>query len=277
MSRAKAYAKLNLALVVGETRADGKHEVVTVLQAIDLHDEIALERATELEVRGFEGDTLVRDALLALASDTGEEPAWRVTIEKRIPVAAGLGGGSSDAATALVLANSALRDPLAPERLHELAAELGSDVPFFLEGGSRLASGSGTQLEPLQLPDEYTVVLVLPHEETKESTAAVYRRFAERTRARGFATRRARLVEALAAVHTASDLAALPKNDLVSSPLADDLERQGALRADVTGAGPTVYGLFERVADAQAAASSFVGRAQTWICRPAADTRPSGR
>ena len=106
MSRGRAFAKINLALVVGPRRADGKHEVVTVLQRIDLHDEIEVEPADALVVDGFADDTIVREALLALADVAGVAPRWRVRIEKRIPVAAGLGGGSSDAATALQLANA---------------------------------------------------------------------------------------------------------------------------------------------------------------------------
>src|SRR5262249_28556230 len=96
-----APAKLNLALIVGPQREDGKHEVVTVMAPLELADRIELVHAEGLGVEGFAGDTLVRDALVRLASAARVEPRWRVTIEKRIPVAAGLGGGSSDAAAAL--------------------------------------------------------------------------------------------------------------------------------------------------------------------------------
>ena len=117
MRRARAYAKINLALVVGPLREDGKHEVVTVLQRIDLHDDIALAPADELVVDGFAGDAIVEKALEALARAAGVEPRWRVRIEKRIPVAAGLGGGSADAAAALLLTNALVPRPLPPERL----------------------------------------------------------------------------------------------------------------------------------------------------------------
>src|SRR5215472_12000309 len=115
MSRAPAPAKVNLALVVGPLRDDGKHEVLTVLQRIDLVDRIELDEAADLRVEGFADDTLVQDALRELAQSAGVEPRWRVRIEKRIPVAAGLGGGSSDAATALRLANETLSEPLPDE------------------------------------------------------------------------------------------------------------------------------------------------------------------
>src|SRR4029079_1662398 len=96
VSRASATAKINLALVVGPTRDDGYHEVATVLQRIDLADRIDVEPASESDVAGFTDDTLVRRALELLAAETGR--AWHARIEKHIPVAAGLGGGSSDAA-----------------------------------------------------------------------------------------------------------------------------------------------------------------------------------
>ena len=135
MNRAPATAKLNLALVVGPLRDDGRHEVVTVLQRIDLADRVSIEPAAELRVEGFAEDTLVRAALEQLAEAADAEPRWRARIWKHVPVAAGLGGGSSDAATALRLANETLAEPLPPERLHELAAGLGADVPFFLTVG----------------------------------------------------------------------------------------------------------------------------------------------
>ncbi len=108
MRRIPATAKLNLALVVGPRRPDGKHEVATVLQRIDLTDRIQLEPAPRLEVTGFGEDTLVRGALDALAREVEADAGWAARIEKRIPVAAGLGGGSSDAAAALRLANETL-------------------------------------------------------------------------------------------------------------------------------------------------------------------------
>src|SRR5262245_52890389 len=118
MTIGDAPAKINLALVVGPLRADGKHEVTTVYQRVALADRIELERADDLRVDGFADDTLVRGALEALAVETGTTTSWHVRLEKRIPVAAGLGGGSSDAATTLRLANAALPDPLPPDRLH---------------------------------------------------------------------------------------------------------------------------------------------------------------
>jgi 4-diphosphocytidyl-2-C-methyl-D-erythritol kinase len=274
---AKAHAKLNLALVVGPARGDGKHEVVTVLQAVDLHDDLELEAAKGLSVLGFDDDTLVRAALEELARRAGLAPSWRVHIEKRIPVSAGLGGGSSDAATALRLANAELPEPLPSERLHELAAELGADVPFFLYGGAQLATHDGSALEPLALPADYVGLIVLPADQRKESTASVYRRFDERGGSAGFGDRRTGLLRTLQAVDTARDLSTLPPNDLASSPLVEELLRLGAFRADVTGAGPAVYGLFDSEPDARRAASSLRRVGPTWLIRPVTERESPGR
>jgi len=270
MRRVPAPAKINLALVVGALRPDGKHEVATVLQRVDLGDRIQLERSPNgLEVAGFAGDTLVRRALEAVADEAGAEPHWRATITKRIPVAAGLGGGSSDAAAALRLANETLDERVPEDRLHEIAARLGADVPFFLAPGPQLAEGDGTYLRPLDLPQDFFVVLVLPHGAAKGSTKAVYEAHDRRRGAEGFPERRAALLAALAQVQRPRDLAALPPNDLATSPLAVELTALGAFRADVSGAGPTVYGLFHHRAQAEAARRRLSRFGRAWLTIPA--------
>ncbi len=270
MSSARAYAKINLALVVGPLRPDARHEVVTLVQRIDLYDDVEVEPAEDLRVEGFPQDTLVRTSLETLAATAGVSPGWRARIQKRIPVAAGLGGGSADAAAALTLANSLLPKPLPPERLHGIAARVGADVPFFLREGPQLATGNGTELAPIALPQDYVVLLLLPDGEEKESTEGVYRAFDERAGAVGFDDRRSALLSALARVRQARDLAELPRNDLASSPLAGELEGLGAFRADTTGAGPAVYGLFERQEDRERAAEALREAGRTWLLRPVA-------
>lgn len=269
MTRAPATAKLNLALVVGRAGDDGKHELTTVYQRLDLADRIAVEPAPKTAVDGFAGDTLVREALDLLAETAGLRRGWRARITKRIPAAAGLGGGSSDAATALRLANETLADPLPPDRLRRLAASLGADVPFFLEQGPQLGEGDGSKLTRLELPQDYWVLLVLPSGAAKRSTAAVYAAFDERDGAKGYRNRRAALRRSLAAVRRPRDLGALPPNDLASSPLATELTELGAFRADVSGAGPVVYGLFQHFRTAKAAQRAIAAGGRTWLTAPA--------
>ena len=269
--RARAHAKINLALAVGSPRPDGKHEIVTVLEHLELHDLLELERADAegVLIEGFTEDTLVRHALELLAALTETPAQWRVRLDKRIPIAAGLGGGSSDAAAALRLANAQLPRPLSEDELVGLAARVGADVPFFLAAGPRLGMGDGSELTSLDLPQDYTVVLALPHDERKESTAAVYRGFDARRGERGFVERREALLETLRSVKVALDLGRLPRNDLCSSVLAAELELLGAFRADVSGAGPMVYALFEDEGKAEAAARGVTTGASTWLTRPA--------
>ena len=267
MRRAAAAAKINLALVVGPQRDDGKHELVTVYQRVALSDRIAVEHSAELRVTGFEGDTLVRQALELVADGDGTSFAAR--IEKRIPVASGLGGGSSDAATALRLANDLRAEPHSREQIEAFARDLGADVPYFLADGPQLGTGDGTELSPLELPQDYWVVLVLPRNAEKTSTGAVYSTFDTRNGADGYDERSAALLHRLEQVRRPRDLAALPPNDLASSPLTAKLQALGAFRADVTGAGPAVYGLFLHGDRARAAQRKMSAEGRSWLTAPA--------
>jgi 4-diphosphocytidyl-2-C-methyl-D-erythritol kinase len=267
--RAPATAKLNLALVVGRAGPDGKHELTTVLQRLDLADRVEIRPAARLHVAGFSDDTLVAGALERLAEAAGVAPRWEARLTKRVPVAAGLGGGSSDAATALRLANATLDKPLASDRLRQLAGELGSDVPFFLTQGPQLGEGDGTILTPLDLPQDYWVLLLRPAGVDKASTADVYSAFDARDGGKGYRNRRAALRRALKEVSRPRDLARLPPNDLADSALADELIARGAFRADVTGAGPVVYGLFQHLETARSARAALKARGRTWLTVPA--------
>ena len=265
--RASAPGKINLGLVVGPLRDDGKHELLTVYQRIGLADRVDVDEADRLTVDGFAEDTIVRRALELLAARAGMEPGWRVGIEKRLPVAAGLGGGSSDAATALRLANATAQ--LDDATLHEVAARVGADVPFFLHDGPQLGSGDGTVLELVDLPQDFWIVLLLPSDARKESTAAVYAAFDARDGARGWEERAAAFRNLLANVRRPRDFASLPPNDLVQSALADELRARGAFHADVSGAGPTVYGLFHHKAAADDARKALRRLGRTWLTAPA--------
>jgi 4-diphosphocytidyl-2-C-methyl-D-erythritol kinase len=264
-----AAAKLNLSLVVGPRRSDGFHEVATLMQRIDLCDRLELRRASELSVRGFAGDTLVAQALRLLAAEAGVEPGFEVTLEKQIPVAAGLGGGSADAAASLALANRLLPEPFSEAALYGLAARLGSDVPFFLEPGPKLATGRGETLEPVDVPQDYVTLVAIERGAVKRSTAEVYGRFDALHGAAGFEERRAKLREAIAGCRLARDLAALPGNDLAEasggSRLPVILRHEGAFRADVSGAGPAVYGLFTDRRSAKRAARALPSGTRSWL------------
>jgi 4-diphosphocytidyl-2-C-methyl-D-erythritol kinase len=242
---------------------------VTVLERLSLADTVAVRRASATSVEGFPQDTLVRAALDALSAVAPAEPRFEARIVKRIPVAAGLGGGSSDAGTALTLANGLLETPIASAALERLAGTLGADVPFALRGGPQLGTGDGTTLQQLDLPRDYFVLLALPSGVSKGSTGDVYAAFDGRAGSLGFEKRRAALLEELADVKSAAALAGLPPNDLAESPLSEELLALGAFRADVTGAGPAVFGLFTDPRDAKRAAAAVAGRAAVWVTTPA--------
>jgi 4-diphosphocytidyl-2-C-methyl-D-erythritol kinase len=241
------------------------------MQHVDLADVIELSVGERLVVTGF-ADTLVTRALTALGATAGVSPHWNVQITKEIPVAAGLGGGSSDAAAALLLANESLAEPLGLGQLSEVAAGIGADVPFFLRAAPQLGTGDGSELDALDLPQDFTVVLLLPNGVRKESTASVYAEFDARNGPAGFEHRRAALSAALAGARRAEDLAELPPNDLSTSPVAEALLSAGAIRADVSGAGPCVYGIFTDAGAAREGARELETLGRTWVVAPA----PSG-
>ena len=164
---------------------------------------------------------------------------------------------------------SADREPLSVDQLVQLARRVGADVPFFLHDGPQLGTGDGTSLTPLDLPQDFAVLLLLPTDAHKASTADVYAEFDSRRGDAGYEERVTALHATLAAVRRPRDLARLPLNDLASSPLAAELRAHGAFRADVSGAGPTLYGLFNRVADAKSAARALGHLGRTWITVPA--------
>jgi 4-diphosphocytidyl-2-C-methyl-D-erythritol kinase len=249
--RLRAPAKVNLCLRLGPPRSDGYHRLTTLFQAIDRYDELELSAADETVVEGFPDDTLVRAALAAL----GETRHVRLT--KHIPVAAGLGGGSSDAAAVL----RALRGDRDPNELHAIARALGADVPFFLTGAETgFGTGRGDRIQPLvDFPRGHAFVLVPSAQGL--STADV---FAAAEPNPIFRAAEGDLVRAMHTVRGVADVAALMANDLEPAVLAlrpdvaaalAALREAGALQQIVTGSGPTAFGLFPDRAAAEAAAA----------------------
>jgi 4-diphosphocytidyl-2-C-methyl-D-erythritol kinase len=272
-----AGLKINLSLRVGRRRDDGYHELATVLVALPLGDGLELEPApsTLVEAPGLAGgDGLVTRALRLLASRAGHAEGWRVRIEKRTPVGAGLGGGSADAGLALRLANATLREPLAPEALIALAAEVGSDVPFFAAGcAAALARGRGEQLEPCTVGGG-GVWAVVAWPGIELSTAAVYARYRP---AEGADGRVAALAAGPFAAAGAGELAALVENDLAvpaeqlcppAAALRAGLLACGALTACVSGSGSAVFGLFAGAREAEQGRAGVAGDASWTALAP---------
>jgi 4-diphosphocytidyl-2-C-methyl-D-erythritol kinase len=269
--RERAYAKLNLVLHVGPPRDDGMHPICSLMASIDLADElIANPRASggdSVHCPEVPDDNLAARALAEFRSRAGRElPPLELRIDKRIPVAAGLGGGSADAAAALRIANELAGGPLSAEELIRLAADLGSDVPSQLDPRHALVQGVGERIERLDLP---ALAAVLVPDREGLSTAAVY---AELDRAGG--TREELDPEPLRRLATAgaAELAAGVENDLQPAALSlrpglsaklDSLHSAGALGAAVAGSGPTCFGLFTDRRAAEEAAASIGGAVVT--------------
>ena len=244
--RAPASAKLNLALVVGPRRADGKHEVATVLQRLDLGDRVAISAAPRLTVDRLRGRHARPRALEALATAAGVEPRWGAVITKRIPVAAGLGGGSSDAATALRLANLTLDRAAAADRAPPARGGARRRCPVLPDVRAR-SSAAATAPSSRRSSSRRTTgsLLVLPHGALKESTAAVYRCFDERGRGERLGRPPAALDAALAGATRAR--ATSPRCRRTTSPRRRSPPSScGSARSAPTSRAPapTVYGLF---------------------------------
>ena len=178
--RIPAYAKINLSLEVIGRRDDGYHEVATILQTVDLADTVVIQPSDDLTVECDEEslsgqDNIVWRAAVALANHAGITARAHIAIEKRIPVAAGLGGGSADAAAALNGLNRIWALDLPGEELASVAARLGSDVPFLLNGGTALATGRGERVEPLSSAGRLPVLLVAPAHTIEAMTPTLYR------------------------------------------------------------------------------------------------------
>jgi 4-diphosphocytidyl-2-C-methyl-D-erythritol kinase len=256
--RELAPAKVNLCLYLGPLRADGRHELLSLMQSITLCDELEMAdgELDEVLCADVEGPNLAAAALAAFREATGwDGPPQRIEIVKRIPVAAGMGGGSADAAATLRLAmrRSGLGDG---DLLTALAAELGSDVAGQLRPGRVVVRGGGERVE--LLPDVAPFgVLVLPSQ-ARLSTAAVYREADRLALPRG--AQELAALDPLAAVGV-NDLEAAARSLEPTIELALEHARQaGTRQAMVCGSGPTVIGLFEDPLEASRAAGALSAR-----------------
>lgn len=258
MIAGKAYAKLNLGLRVGARRDDGFHSVGGIFQSIDIVDSLQLTPAEVDGIASSNGgpviDTLDNLAFRAVAAVRREADSTQpvaMTLEKTIPIASGLGGGSADAAAALVMAGRFFDVDIAT--LHELAPQLGSDVPFCLTGGTARVSGRGETVEPLDLLTGFAVAVVVPPVEI--STPAAFRQWDEMGERTGLRIAQNQLPPVL---RGEGDLV----NDLypaatVLAPGLDDwraeLENAWGRPVMLSGSGPSLFAFFVDHAEAASA------------------------
>jgi 4-diphosphocytidyl-2-C-methyl-D-erythritol kinase len=285
--RIPAYAKVNLRLDVLGRRADGYHELRTIFQTISLHDTLALEATrtpgVELHIDGnaeLAGEpgksNLVYRALDELGRELGLRQGVRARLTKRIPVGRGMGGGSSDAAAALLglLRLTGKRVPL--ERLISVASGLGSDVPFFLQGGRTLGIGRGEEIYPLPDVPKRKVLVVSPHE-IAVPTKDAYRWISEMKSARRSEQLTngedpSRLLRFCAlcwspqggALSNDFEAAVFPKYPRLDA-IKRELLQQGAAEASLAGSGSAVFGIYQHPAKARRAARAFP-QDQVFLC-----------
>ena len=275
--RIRAHAKLNLWLRVLDRRPDGYHEIETVFHGIDVADDIEVTVAQGDSIvvemsfaKGIEGVALSPESNLAyvaanrLAARAGVARGAHIAITKGIPLGAGLGGGSADAAGVLVALNELWQTGLSGTDLHSLGAGIGSDVPFLLRGGTAIGTGRGERLSPVA---SATILwLVLGISRTSLSTAEVYNRWSatETTTRSGSSA----IVEAMQS-GDAAVIASLLHNDLAvpATELRPELDEAvaamldaGALGACISGSGPTVFGVARARAHAERVATALSGR-----------------
>lgn len=277
--RLRAYAKVNYSLDVVGVRADGYHELRTVMQSVSLADGVEILRTSEgfelgvdpphADVGPPEGNTVYR-AWRLLCNRVGKELPVRVTLRKEVPPGAGLGGGSADAAAVLRGLDGLFGLGLSPDKLRDVGKDVGADVPFCVSGGTALGEGVGEVLSAAPAPPDHRLLVVKPRRGA--DTAAIYRAH-DAGAAGGNAT--GRVLRALRSGDLAG-LAGAVGNDLAPVtkgmiPEVAELERSlleaGAMGASMTGTGTAVYGLF-RDEDEAARAGAGIGTAFVGVFAP---------
>jgi len=277
--RVEAAAKLNLALDVTGKREDGYHTLDMIMQSVDLVDELFVSAAAEKGIRvasnfrhlPTDGRNLVCKAAAALAAEFGVEPALEIRITKRIPSQSGMGGGSADAAAALVALDRLWGLGLGRAKLAEIGLSLGSDVPFFLAGGTKRVSGIGEIVADTPQLADGCFLVALPR--FGNPTKEIFARFDS---VGGFERPD---VDAAAAAIARGDLPALAaemKNSLYAAAKTDELDELlggllegGALGATMTGSGSAVFGLFADYCAASRASAGLKKKARrVFLVRP---------
>ena len=275
----QAPAKVNLTLLVSARRGDGYHDVSTVMQTVDLCDTLTLTgegrgltlTCTDPAVPADDSNLVLRAAALFCQELHLPVPDLHLHLQKRIPSQAGLGGGSSNAASALLALRTLYAPALSDEKLECMAAWLGSDVPFFIRGGTMHCTGRGERIAPLPPLTAGWFVIVKPPEGF--STPAMYRRLdelpPEPARPDGMtAALESGDIRAVAAALYNSFERAVPPDSAVRA-IEDALRVHGALAAMLSGSGSAVFGLFDREDTAHAAAGALREHwSLTFVARP---------
>lgn len=276
----RANAKINLTLDILRRRPDGYHDLSMVMQSVSLYDRLTAQRqdqgitlACDAPGMPTDGNTLMHRAAAAFFAETGLTGGVHFTLDCRIPMQAGLGGGSADAAATLIALNRLYDARLSESDLCRLGKSLGADVPFCLVGGTRLAEGIGECLRPLPAPPACTIVLIKP-----EAGASTAEQFARADVLSDLPhPSAARMAEALASgsLFRVADALGNSFEAVIDLPEVALCRRTllelGAVGACMTGSGSTVFGLFEQENTARLAAEaarSTLKNCRVFVCHP---------
>lgn len=275
----KSPAKINLFLEVLRKREDGYHQIISLMQAVDLCDELVLEkRKSGIKVGSDNPDcpsdetNLAYKAAFLLLKEEKLNQGVSIHIKKNIPISAGLGGGSSNAATALKGMNQLFELKLPYDKLHAMASQIGSDVPFFLSSGQALVRGKGEKIAPINIYRHYWLILVYPG--FVVSTGWAYQKVKISLTREVKEVNFKNLENASVFFQTLRSF----RNDLeeevskrhpVVQKIKEMLENCGALKSSMSGSGPTVYGVFDRKPQAEEVAKKLLrGDWQIFLTQP---------
>lgn len=275
-----SYAKINLGLLVLSKRRDGYHNIITLFQQIDLCDQIEFSRISgKIKISSDNADVpvgkknFIYKAFSLFKNKTGIKGGIRIRINKRIPLGGGLGGGSSNAAVALLALNKLWNYPLNKNDLTAIAEKIGADVPFFIDGGAAIGRGKGEILEKIVYPNDWWIVLVCP--DIFISTAWVY------NQSKIILTKEKKITNfkpffenfdssALeASIYNEFEDIVFPRYPSLEE-IKVQLKRMGAFYASMSGSGSSVYGFFfdkERAIEIKEFFSMEKG-IKSFLCRP---------
>ena len=252
----KANAKINLGLDVLRRREDGYHEVKMIMQMVDLSDILTFVSRDDVEIHIMtnsgklpcDENNLIYKAAMVLFAETGKRTGVDIYLEKRIPIAAGMAGGSTDAAATFLALNKMLGSPLSKEKLQEISVKVGADVPYCIIGGTALSEGIGEVLTPLPSPPQVHLLIAKPDADV--STAFVYKNLRLDTLEKhpdidgmkkaiedgdlqGIASRMENVLETVT----------IPAYPLIGQ-IKEVCKQDGAMNALMSGSGPTVFALY---------------------------------
>ncbi len=273
----RAYAKINIGLRILGTRPDGYHNIETVFHQIDLYDDLSFQPCDTMKFSSSSGDiphdstNLCLRAAEALQRHAGHRDAVHIQLTKRIPVGSGLGGGSSDAATVLTALNKLWGLGMPPEKLSSLGAMLGSDVPFFVQGGTALGTSRGEILDYFRLRMPYWILTATPAIHISTAWAYANVRFKPADGVfplRGFVEQNIDRPEQLkAGLHNDFEDTVIQHYPAIAQ-LTKTLTNEGAVFSQLSGSGSSVYGFFRSQSDGQNAGKKLAPSCVTSLTAP---------